>query len=132
MTPPQEPPPSRTARPTRPPGRPNPAPVTRPQSAPCHPADAHRHARPSTPPPRRPPEPSGSEGHTAERAVFIRYLQAVINVYVPWTTSQVISDRERRFARDRITKAQDLLDRFSSRTQRPSDEETSDPRRPPP
>ena len=135
MTPPQEPPPShasgRAAHPTQPSDHRNPAPATRPQTAPHHPGDAHRHARPSTPPPRR-PEPPSLGDCTAERAVFVRYLQAVINVYAPWTTSRVISDRERRFARDRVAKAQDLLDRFSGRARHPpADEEPPKTHRPP-
>jgi hypothetical protein len=63
--------------------------------------------------------------HAAERAVFVRYLQAVINVYGPWTTSQVVSDRERRMARDRVAKARDLLDRFTDPAHRPATTETT-------
>jgi len=49
----------------------------------------------------------------AERAVFVRYLQAVINVYGPWLDSDVITGRELRIARDRVAKARDLLARFT-------------------
>lgn len=59
-------------------------------------------------PPNDPP-PHPHEDHTAERTVRIRYLQAVINVYGPWTTSPVINDCERHLARTRVAKARELL-----------------------
>ena len=113
MTPPREPAPGRAARPVRPAARETPAPPGHP-----HPGDN----RPSLVPAAhraQPPGPPGTGDHAAERAVFVRYLKAVINVYAPWTTSPVVNDRERRFAHARITKAQDLLNRLPDR--HPSD-----------
>ncbi|ACY97026.1 MULTISPECIES: hypothetical protein [Thermomonospora] len=59
------------------------------------------------------PVPERRTDQAAERAVFVRYLQAVINVYGPWLDSDVITGRELRIARDRVAKARDLLARFT-------------------
>ena len=95
-----------------------------PENPPC--PDALPALRPAPAPSRPPflpahptPAPPDTGDHAAERAVFVRYLKAVINVYAPWTTSPVVNDRERRFAHARITKAQDLLNRLPDR--HPSD-----------
>ncbi|TNY35930.1 hypothetical protein [Thermomonospora catenispora] len=154
MTTPQKPgvrAPGPPARPARPPGggtrglteRPAPSPPDEDRSGPA-PLDAGEPSRPPGPSPQaEPPHPGGHPPasaspprrlepphaleHAAELAVFIRYLQAVINVYGPWTTSQVVHARERGFACDRIAKAHDLLARLLDHSHRPpAEQEPSD------
>ncbi|ROO88099.1 hypothetical protein EDD29_5757 [Actinocorallia herbida] len=42
--------------------------------------------------------------------IFRHYLQAVVNVYGPWTASPIVSPMERRLAHDRVAQAQHQLD----------------------